>query len=144
MARYQAGDLVAFANKFQRCGRVVRIDNKGYKIDTGYDVVYAYENELVLISDEAPIRPTAVIRKIDIAGSQLHQYTPDFREGLIRFISDNSETAKIFASYVGNVSDRALTACLEAISNIKIEKLEINIIKIEISGSIAENLLPKD
>jgi hypothetical protein len=142
MARYQSGDLVAFENKFERCGRIVRIDNRGYKIDTGYDVIYAYEGEIVRISGDAPIRPTSVMEKMDQAGSSLPQYTPDFRDGLASFIRDNSEIAKLFASYAGSVSNRVLTTCLEAISNIKIEKIEVNIIKIEISEEVARKIFP--
>jgi len=146
MARYQAGDLVAFINKFERCGCIVSIDEKGkgYKIDTGYDVIYAYENEIVLLSSNAPIRSNTVITKVDHVGTQVPNYTPAFRDGLLNFLAGNSDSAKLFASYVGKVSDQALTACLRAISNIKIDKVEITIIKIEISGAIVEKLLPRN
>jgi len=140
MGRYQAGNLVAFVNKFQRCGRIVQIDNKGYKIDTGYDVIYAYENDIVLISSAAPIRPNVVMKKVDQVGNQVTRYNPDFREGLASFLASNSESAKLFADYVCNVSDKALKACIEAISNTKIDKITF----IEIKASVNNNLLPGD
>lgn len=144
MARYQAGNLVAFVNKFERCGRIVFIDEKGkgYKINTGHDVIYAYEKEIVLISSNAPIRPEAIIEKIDRAGKQLPTYTSDFRAGLIKVLTSKSDTGNLFANYVSSVSEQVLAACLKAISNIKIEKFEINIIKSDISGAIIEKLLP--
>jgi hypothetical protein len=143
MARYQAGDLVAFVNKFQRCGRIVRMDNKGYKVDTGYDIIYAYENEIVLISSNAPIRSGAVINKIDKVSSGISRYNSAFREALISLISEHSWVAEVFCSYVMNVSDKAVKSCIEAISNIRIEKVEINFIKIEIKGAIVEKLIPQ-
>ncbi len=144
MARYQSGNMVAFVNKFQRCGRVVQVDGeKGYKVDTGYDIIYAYESQLVLISATAPIRPLDVIKKIEEASDRLPEYTPAFRDNLLSFLNGGSQMAKTFASYIKNVPTNIVRECIKNIASSP-AKIDIDSnINIEINCSI-KNLINID
>ncbi len=122
MSRYKSGDTVAFVNKFSRCGHVVSVDgNKGYRINTGKDIIYGYPNELVLISDNAPIRPMVAINKIDKACENMPEYTSGFRQSLVAFIQEGTQPAKLFVNYILEVSQEVVKDCIKAISNIKID-----------------------
>jgi len=134
MSRYKSGDTVAFVNKFSRCGHIVSVDgNKGYRINTGKDIIYGYPNELVLISNNAPIRPMAAIKKIDQVCKNMPEYTPDFRQSLVAFVQEGTQAAKLFVNYIFEMPQEVVKACIKAISNIKIDKIEINIEEIKIN-----------
>lgn len=129
MARYKPGDTVAFTKNFQRGGQIVSLDTngRGYKINTGADIIYAYENQIVLISDEAPIRPPQAIQKIDAIAEGLPEYTPEVRCAFLALLESHSKLANQFACYLAKVSDSAIRACIQAIANSRVEKIEVNI-----------------
>ncbi|NJL03010.1 MAG: hypothetical protein HC838_12190 [Spirulinaceae cyanobacterium RM2_2_10] len=133
MARYQVGNLVAYVNKFERCGTIASIDQRrggkvGYRLNTGSDYIMAYENEIVLISTDAPIiPPKAAMKKIDTIEKGKSYYTPKLREALWKFINSGSRTATTFVNWVAEVTNRVIDELLDLISRSRIDLTKVSI-----------------
>ena len=123
MARYQIGNSVALINKFERCGKIVSIDEKGkgYKVDTGKDVVFFYEKDIVPISTTTTPDITTVMTKIDKAVGKTPWFTPDFSKTIKDFLTDDSGLARAFGNYIAQVHGEVLLACLKAIKESGLE-----------------------
>lgn len=123
MARYQIGNSVALINKFERCGKIVSIDEKGkgYKVDTGKDVVFFYERDMVLISDLKAPDIAATMIKIDKAVGKEVWFTPDIAATIKEFLTDDSGVARAFGDYIAKVHGDVLYACLKAIKDSGLE-----------------------
>ena len=115
MARYQLGDSVAVINKFERCGKIVAIDKKGYKVDSGKDVVFHYEEDIVLISALNPPNINEVMNKIDNTVGEAAWFTDDFSKSIKDYINKDSGVARAFGDYVAKVHGNVLASCLKAI-----------------------------
>jgi hypothetical protein len=130
MARYQLGDSVAVINKFSRCGKIVAIDKKGYKVDSGKDVVFYYEKDIVLISDINTPNINEVMTKIDNTVGEESWFTDDFSKSIKDYIENNSGVARAFCDYVAKVPENVLASCLKAIKDSRLklpESISINL-----------------
>jgi hypothetical protein len=135
--RYEAGDFVAVVNRFDRCGHIVGIDEKGkgYRINTGQDIIYRYEKELVLISSNAPINFNLVSKKLDAATTS-EIISSDVKNDIFQFLKSNTPQAKAFGDWIVKVHKETLRGCLEAIkeSGISLPSvININLININMA-----------
>ncbi len=123
MARYQIGDFVAVVNKFERCGQIASIDEKGkgYKVNTGKDVVFFYEKDIVLISARKSPDIAATMSKIDKSVGKEAWFTPDFSKTIKDFLTDDSGVARAFGDYIAKVHGDVLKSCLKAVKDSGLE-----------------------
>ncbi|MCT7969737.1 hypothetical protein NG799_25830 [Laspinema sp. D1] len=116
MSRYKAGNFVAVINRFDRCGYIVGIDEKGkgYRINTGQDVIYRYEKELVLISSDAPINFGLVTKKLDAASTSEIQ-SSGVNNNILNFLKTNTHQAKAFGDWIVKMPKETLRVFLEVV-----------------------------
>lgn len=136
MLSYSIGDVIAVKSRFELVGRIVELDEKGngYKVDTGKEIVYRYDKEVVLISGYVSTTSSSVIQKIDAAGEFVKGFS-DFRQSIIDFLKSNTMLAQTFATYVMKMPSNVLASCLEVIRDSGVEiklTITINLINIKL------------
>lgn len=136
MVRYCVGDIVAVENRFELAGRIVEVDvvGKWYKVDTGKEIVYRYDQEVVSIKRYTSTTSQEVISKIDNFGKGVPGFS-NVHQSVIDFLKSNTALAQTFATYVTKMPSDVLASCLEVIKEGGVEvkiTIDINLINIKL------------